>query len=326
MNRAGIVIVTWNSEDHIDECLTAAVKRAGEVVVVDNASSDGTVERVQRHEGVRLITNSQNRGFAAAANQGASTLESDHILLVNPDVTLDTDIEPLMRACGERDVAAATGRLVNEDGSVQSGFMVRRFPTALTLAFEAMGFNRIWPGNPVNRRYRCLDNDWEQEADVEQPAGALLLFRMECWRELGGFDEAFHPLWFEDVDLLRRTAEKGYRVRYFPSVVARHLGGHTARQLSFRCRTRYWYDSLLRYTSKHYGRSGRTIVCASVVIGSLARLPFSVIQERSGEPLRVYLAVMSRALDVLWRGTRRLNVRQDPAGASVNRETLRTPE
>ncbi len=326
MKRAGIVIVTWNSEDHIDACLNAAVERADEVVVVDNASSDGTVERVRRHNKVRLIANRRNRGFAAAANQGASSLESDFVLLVNPDVTLETDIEPLTRACMESGIAAATGRLLNEDGSLQEGFFARRLPTALTLAFEAMGWNRIWPGNPVNRRYRYLYAEWETEVDVEQPAAALLMFRLDRWRELRGFDEGFQPLWFEDVDLLRRAADRGYRIRYVPTVEARHHGGHTAEQLSFRCRTLYWYDSLLRYASKHFGRSGRVMVSASVVFGSLARAPFSVFQERSGEPLRVYLVVMSRALDSLWRGTRRLNVRQDPAGARVDRETLRTPE
>ena len=66
MTRTGIVVVTWNSEEHIDACLDAAVERSAEVVVVDNASSDATVARVRQHEGVRLIANSRNRGFAAA--------------------------------------------------------------------------------------------------------------------------------------------------------------------------------------------------------------------------------------------------------------------
>ena len=82
MKRIGIVIVTWNSEEHIDACLSAAEKRCSEIVVVDNASSDRTVELVRLHETLGLIANSTNRGFAAAVNQGVSILESDLILLV----------------------------------------------------------------------------------------------------------------------------------------------------------------------------------------------------------------------------------------------------
>ncbi len=74
-----------------------------------------------------------------------------------------------------------------------------------------LGLNRLWPGNPVNRRYRCLDLDLEAAADVEQPAGAFLLIRRDAWQALGGFDEGFHPIWFEDVDFLKRARDAGYR-------------------------------------------------------------------------------------------------------------------
>jgi len=327
MKRTGIVIVTWNSQDHIEECLRAAVERCAEVVVVDNASSDATVDLVRRRGNVRLIRNQTNRGFAAAANQGAASLVSDLILLLNPDVTLETEIEPLARACEEPGVAAATGRLVNEDGSAQVGFMVRRFPTALTLAFEAIGWNRLWPGNPVNRRYRCLDLALNVAADVEQPAGALLMFRSDAWRRLGGFDEGYHPLWFEDVDLLRRAATMGCRVRYVPAVVARHLGAHTARQLSFRCRTLYWYDSLLTYTSKHFGHSRRMMVCVSVVIGSLARMPFSVWRVRSLQPLVVYGGVIRLAVRALLHGPRLSKTGVAAASTTgTDQVRLRTPD
>jgi len=327
MNRIGIVIVTWNSQDHIEACLNAARKWCPEILVVDNASTDQTVKLVRRHGQARLIQNPTNRGFAAAVNQGIAALQCDLSLLLNPDVTLETDIEPLARACQQDGVAAAAGRLLNADGTDQAGFMVRRFPTALTLALEVTGCNRLWPGNPVNRRYRCRDADWNVEADVEQPAGALLMIRHDVWRQLGGFDESFHPLWFEDVDMLRRVAKNGFRVRYIPEMVARHHGGHTAAQLSFGCRTTYWYDSLLRYASKHFGGSGRVLVCASVALGSLVRLSFSLLRERSMQPLVVYPAVIRLVAGFLIGAPRGFGAKRSPAGTTgTDRVTLRTPD
>ena len=242
--------------------------------------------------------------FAAASNQGAAVLDTDTILLLNPDAVLETRVEQLAEACQEARVAAVAGKLVGGDGRPQAGFAVRRFPTPWTLAFEAMGWNRLWPGNPVNRHYRCGDLDLDRAADVEQPAGAFLLVRRDVWRELDGMDEQFHPLWFDDVDFLRRLTNRGYRVRYVPGVVARHQGGHSIEKLSRRCRILYWYDSLLGYTSKHFSQSGRLIVCAAVMIGSLARMPFAMVTEGSLRAGTIYARVIRMAIRFLFRGRR----------------------
>src|SRR5271165_4633831 len=98
MAEIGIVIVTYNSESEIGACLDAALRTGADVVVVDNASSDGTVAEVARR-GARLIANSENRGFAAAANQGFIVLTSPYILLLNPDSVLESGLEALREAC-----------------------------------------------------------------------------------------------------------------------------------------------------------------------------------------------------------------------------------
>lgn len=222
------VIVTYNSADVIDSCLESLSKMAPEMtpIVVDNASSDQTVDRVRARGGVRLIANAENRGFAAAANQGAGEAsESDFVLLLNPDVELLTTIHPLTESARRHGLAA--GRLVDQAGRTQAGFTLRRFPTPTALICELFGINRLWPSNPVNRRYRCLDLDYNQPAVVEQPAGAFLMVRRDVWNKLGGFDEQFYPVWFEDVDLCRRAVDAGCQIAYVPSVVARHAGGHS---------------------------------------------------------------------------------------------------
>src|SRR5215471_6802191 len=98
MTRAGIVIVTFNSGDEIGPCLDAAIATGAEVIVVDNASNDETVAQIRRKE-VTLIANPENRGFAAAVNQGIRAIRADFVLLLNPDTVLKTGIEPLVEAC-----------------------------------------------------------------------------------------------------------------------------------------------------------------------------------------------------------------------------------
>ncbi|MBM3744481.1 MAG: glycosyltransferase [Acidobacteria bacterium] len=268
MNPAGIVVVTYNSEEVIGECLDAALASGAEVVVVDNASEDRTLEEVRKRPGARLIANPWNRGFAAAVNQGIGALDHPQVLLLNPDAVLQGGLEALAGACGER-TAAAGGKLVDQDGRVQAGFVVRRLPTPVSLAFEVLGMNRLWPGNPVNRHYRCRDLDLDLAAEVEQPAGAFLMIRREAWRELGGFDECFHPLWFEDVDFCRRARAAGYRVRYVPEAMARHQGGHSTVSMGWERRRLCWYDSLLRYSDKHFSRAAHRVMCLGVLVRSL---------------------------------------------------------
>ena len=122
-------------------------------VVVDNASSDQTVDRVKARDGVLVTANSHNRGFAAAVNQGVGeSSDSEFILVLNPDVQLITGIEPLVEST--RQYGLAAGRLVDASGRTQSGFTIRRFPKPATLVWELFGLNRLWPSNPVNRKYR----------------------------------------------------------------------------------------------------------------------------------------------------------------------------
>ncbi|HWE07403.1 MAG TPA: glycosyltransferase family 2 protein, partial [Rhizomicrobium sp.] len=228
----GIVIVTYNSAAEIGPCLDAAIASGAEVVVVDNGSRDGTISQIARR-GARLIANPENRGFAAAVNQGFRALsECAYVLLLNPDAVIESSLAPLRDACSRQKIAGAGGMLLGSDGAPQTGFMVRRFPTPASLILEAILLNRVWPGNPVNRRYRALDLCLDKESDVEQPAGAFLMTRRSVWEELQGFDEGFHPLWFEDVDYCKRAFDRGYMFRFVPFAVARHTGGHSIPQLT----------------------------------------------------------------------------------------------
>jgi N-acetylglucosaminyl-diphospho-decaprenol L-rhamnosyltransferase len=287
---AAAVIVTFNSEDVVDKCLEALARMRVPAIVVDNASIDHTVERVHAHAGVRVIANPENRGFSAAVNQGISATDAEFILLLNPDAELLTSVDALVQA--SRQYGLAAGKLVANDGHAQVGFALRRFPTPAALIFEMFGINRVWPSNPVNRHYRYLDRDLDQPGSVEQPAGAFLMTRRDVWKGLGGFDESFFPMWFEDVDYCCRAVRAGYRIEYVPAVAARHAGAHSIARIPPGCRAVYWCVSLLKYAAKHFRTLGYTGVCLAMALSSVPRMFAAMLHERSLAPVTVYCRIV----------------------------------
>lgn len=294
MRDVGIVIVSYNSALEIGPCLDAAARTGARIVVVDNASQDGVAAEVERR-GVPLIANTRNLGFAAAVNQGVRALETPFVLLLNPDVVIQRGVESLREACREPHTAGAGGALVDHQGRLQVGFMVRRLPSAAALCLEALLVNRLWPGNPVNWQYRCLDLDYTTPLEVEQPAGAFLMIRRDAWQDLGGFDERFFPLWFEDVDFLKRARDRGYTIRFTPEAVGQHTGAHSIQKISLEFRQFYWYRSLLKYSAKHFPPGAEKAVCLAVIFGSIIRTVLGIPRQRSLKPIAVYGQVVRLA-------------------------------
>ncbi len=291
------VVVTYNSALEVDNCLRS-LENVAEIVVVDNGSTDQTCLAVGRgRKGVQLIAHPENRGFAVAANEGAKATVSPLLLFFNPDAVLLGDLRPLIEQLQNPRVGAAAGRLIDEAGRTQVGFNVRQFPTPTVLAFEALLVNRIWPGNPVNRRYRCLDLDHDRVQEVDQPAGAFLMVRRDVLEGVGYWDERFFPLWFEDVDLCCRIKQAGYSIRYVPGCAARHRGGHSLARISLEQKQLYWYGSLLSYADKHFSPLARGGLRAGVLLGALLRMLGAAGR---GGAWQSYIKVMGLAL---WRRT-----------------------
>jgi N-acetylglucosaminyl-diphospho-decaprenol L-rhamnosyltransferase len=270
MARVAIVIVTHNSGEQIAGCLDALarpdVENAVEIVVVDNASSDGTRDEVGRR-GIRLIANERNAGFGAAVNQGVRATGAPLILLLNPDAHLLRGLDVMADFTEQPGIGAVGGLLSDENGQPQKGFMARSLPSPAALILEVLGINRLWPHNPVNWKYRCLGlNDMTISA-VDQPAGAFLMFSRAAWAKVGGFEESYWPIWFEDVDFCARLKSAGLRNYYHPAGVAKHAGAHSIRGLDLEKRERYWYGSLLEYASRHYGSVAFRTTCVAVVMG-----------------------------------------------------------
>jgi N-acetylglucosaminyl-diphospho-decaprenol L-rhamnosyltransferase len=304
MNEVAALIVTHNSEPAIGRCLDS-VRGRSSVIVIDNASSDDSVNEARRRGRATVIANPTNRGFAGAVNQGARLTESPFILLLNPDTELLDDLAPLVEACREHGLAA--GCLLGQDRKPQDGFTVRSFPTPAALIFECLGINRVWPGNPVNRRYRCSALDLTRPQLVDQPAGAFLMIRRDVFQTLQGFDERFWPVWFEDVDFCFRAVKKGFHAAYIPAVRAVHEGGHSVRQMERSNQPVYWYGSLLKYAVKHYPPSSFRAVCLAVTVGALVRMVTILPDRQRGTLVRAHGSIIRLALRGLLSGSTRLH-------------------
>jgi GT2 family glycosyltransferase len=295
-----VLIVSWNTHDLLARCLSSFSPGAFDVVVVDNASADGSAEMVAaRFPWVTLVAEPLNLGFAGGVNRAASHARGDLLLLLNADAVPDARAIAALAEALDRDSAcvAAGGLLVGEEGESQDGFHVRRFPTLATWVVDLLLVDKLWPRNPITRRYLAVDLDLSGPGPVEvdQPAAACLMVRRTAFEAIGGMDSAFFPAWFEDVDLCLRLKGAGGRIVTVPSARFRHQGGVAMRHLGLAGFTRVWYHNLERYVLKHQGAASLVLVKAMIVAGMLLRAMTSVA---GGAPGRAaaYLGVLRPTL------------------------------
>lgn len=299
MLRCSAIVVTYNSAAAIGPCLEALTREDCDIVVVDNASQDETLQQIEEFVAwhpVRLIANEQNRGFGAAVNQGAREASGDVFLILNPDAIAEPGaVAALLHCIDATHASVVGGALLESDNRPARGFAFRRVATLAPLLCEVLLINQLWPDNQINRRYRCLDADYTQQQEVEQPAGACLAITREAWDSVGGFDEQFFPVWFEDVDLCKRLLEHGDKISYCPAARFHHSGAHSVGQLSSRDRQVFWYANMLRYARKHFSSRQVLILRLAIIKGMLLRSLGALCGARKaplGETLSAYWAVM----------------------------------
>lgn len=253
-----VVIPSWNTKDYLSACLAhlaAAAKPAIEVIVVENASHDGSYEYLREHQpDITLIRNEKNEGFARGSNQGMRVARGKYVLLLNTDTEVFPDaVERLHRFLEEHpDYGAVAPRLVHRDGRTQR--TVQEFPTLKTALFFSTPLERWFPESKELRRYFMRDWDQESSRDVDQPPAAVLLLRRSVLERVGLFDEELW-LFYNDVDLSCRIRAAGFKTHYLAEAkVVHHVGGSTSK---FRDFVAVWQRDRLRFYRKHYGRAGK---------------------------------------------------------------------
>ncbi len=257
MDTLSVVIVNWNAGRALDDCLDAlfASESSGttEVMLVDNASTDGSqVRAVEAHPSIKLLQNVENRGFACGANQGLERVVGELILLLNPDTMLNPSTLPLLvDFMNQRpDAAVVAPKLLNPDGTVQGS--ARRDPSLWTGLFgRDAPLTRLFPNNPVTRReLPSLRHVGDAPLEVDWVSGACLLVRRAAYEHVGGLDERFFLFW-EDADWCRRFRGAAWKVYYLPTAVGTHDVGVSRAQRPFRSAFDF-HRSAYRFYRKHH--------------------------------------------------------------------------
>jgi N-acetylglucosaminyl-diphospho-decaprenol L-rhamnosyltransferase len=280
------VVVTWNSREMVLRCLGhLAATPVEHVIVVDNASTDGTEDAVRSsHSDVHLISLQRAEGLAGAYNRGAERGSASLVLFLNDDVMVDEEaLRSLVDALLERPAAvAAGGRLVDpDDGRTQAEYLPQPFPTLRSLVAMLAGRSR--PAGQLGDRETVV---------VDQPPGACLLVRRCAFNAVGGWDEDFE-FWYEDVDFAQRLHAVG-DVLYVPSAAFAHVGGHSARRLSRAEVISRHYRGALLYAQKHFRAPARVATGLLYAFAGAARLPLS----RDRDSRDAYSRVVRNALRV----------------------------
>lgn len=228
MNKEiGVVVVTYNNEKTIEATLRSLLaQRISDIVVVDNASTDNTVKRIQS---ARTIKNTENRGFAVAANQGANNLTNPYILFLNPDAELKSSLISALEMFAQDSKLAIVGLLLENTLGKPELFSYGLEPTL---------------GHMITRKF--ISSVARQPQWVS--AGAVIV-RRTAWEELKGFDERFFMYW-EDVDLCRRAHERNWKIALAPTIQVKHIRGVSHKDLLQK--TAIYDSSADRYFKKHY--------------------------------------------------------------------------
>jgi N-acetylglucosaminyl-diphospho-decaprenol L-rhamnosyltransferase len=254
--RVSVIVVNWNTRTLLERCLRSVYEATSpevelEVIVVDNASHDGSAQMVSdRFPQASLIACATNLGFARANNLAMRRATGSYFLLLNPDAELEKDALSILAQHAEAHPRAAVvgPRLLNSDGSAQSSR--RRFPTAVTGLIESTVLQRWMPDSPVLRRYYVLDRGDGEVQETDWLVGACLLVRATAVAEVGLLDEGYF-MYSEEMDWCRRFAKAGWKTIYSPDARVVHHGGQSADQDLYSRHVRFQH-SKCRYFEKHH--------------------------------------------------------------------------
>lgn len=251
--QTSVVIVNWNGAAFLPRLLASLEPhRIARIVVVDNHSTDNSLEVLWKYSQVQVIVNEQNEGYGRAANQGFKVCDTPYVLLLNVDMVLLPGCVALLeeRLIRDSGVAVVAPQLLFPNENLQPS--LRKFPTARTICLYLSFLDRIVPSG-----YRLPARNHQQSSEVDQPMGAALLIRKSVWEQLNGFDPQFF-LYMEEVDFCYRVKKAGYKILYVPEAKMIHHAGGSSRQAWGRSQ-QHLLDSTFLYFEKHSPAEARKL-------------------------------------------------------------------
>lgn len=272
-----IIIINWNTCDLLAQCLqnltTHPNSRSCEIIIVDNASQDGSVEMIrQKFPAVKLIVNQQNVGFASANNYAVRLSQGRFLLFLNPDTIVPPMTLDLLAGYAETHPRAGVigPRLLNPDGTLQRSCW-RGFPGLRLAASDALYLWKLkWLPSELMGEYSL--KELQTPRDVDHLLGASLMVRRATWMEVGPYDENYF-LFFEETDWCLRAQAMGWEVKYYPQASIVHYGQRSARQIPQESLLRYYqsYYYFCKHT-RHYGTVQLLLLKLLFSIGAIIRI------------------------------------------------------
>jgi len=302
MTTLDIITVNWNAGEQLKECLHSICTASREgftlnrVVIVDNASTDGSLSGLEKLPlPLTIIRNDHNLGFAAACNQGATGSQADYLLFLNPDTQLFADSLSRPIAFMELPENGSLGicgiRLVDENGETTS--CASRFPTMRIFIGITTGLSKVYP--KLFPEHQMAPEELTTDQAVDQIIGAFFLVRRKLYEANRGFDERFF-VYFEEVDLSLRLKQRGYLSYFIHGVTAYHKGGGCSEQVKSE-RLFYSLRSRLQFAAKHYSTVEYIMLLVlTLVIEQIARIAVAAAKAsiaQIGETMRAYVKLIN---------------------------------
>lgn len=268
MKTISIIIVSWNARDYLRDCLDSIYQTGEsciqEIIVVDNASKDGSPEMVAEHfPEVTLIKSEENLGFARANNLAMEHAKGSIFALVNSDVIVHEGcLEKLAVFLDDHsDIGMVGPRVTGGDGNLQR--TCRKMPTFWNTVCRILVLDRIFPDWQIFSGFEVPYSSYDKYMEAEVLSGCFCVARKKAVDEVGGMDERFF-FYAEDIDWCKRFRDAGWKLMFVPEATATHFGGGSTANAPFR----YSIEILratLKYWRKHHGIAGQ-IICYLLIL------------------------------------------------------------
>jgi len=287
-NILSIVIVTWNSEEDIAECLGSIYntyydesKLKIQTVVVDNKSSDnsaavvGNFIKIFPHD-VKLVKNKENLGYTKGCNQGIKESNGDFIMLLNPDTQIQNDalIKLIDYLKSNENVGAVAPQLFTKNKTIQ--YSCRTFPRYMDLFLELFGLSKLFPSSKFFARWKMKYFSHEKFAEVEQPMAAAIVIKADVMKKMNYLDESFF-MFFNDVDTCKQIYNLGYKIVFYPDAKVYHKIGTSILKDRVRMIKAWNNDCLIYFKKNEYNSFLQLVLLICLKISGFIRIRLTKI-------------------------------------------------
>lgn len=279
-----IIIVNYRTQDLTLACIASVFSSITsynyEIILIDNASNDGTIEAVNElFPQVITITNTTNVGFSKANNQGIRIAQGRYVLLLNSDTIVQQDtLQTMIHFMDENPTVGASGcKIVLPDGSLDKACK-RGFPTPSASFYYAFGFAKLFPKIPRFNQYQLGYLSPDEAYPIDSLVGAFMLIRCEAIEQVGMLDEEFF-MYGEDIDWCYRIKQAGWVNYYYPQTQIVHYKGASSRRKPYKIIYEF-HRAMILFHNKHYRKKYSWLTNAMVYIGVSVKFVLSLARNK----------------------------------------------